>query len=219
MGRVADLSHTNTARMSLKRLHYFSGLTLALFVGMHLMNHLCSLAGPEAHMQNMAMLRVVYRNPIVETLLFAAVIVQVVSGLTLRRRLRGQTMGFYPRLQIWSGLYLAFFLVFHVSAVLVGRHVLHLDTNFYFGAAGLNSFPTLLFFFPYYTLACMAFFGHVAAVHAAKAQKPLLGLSPQQQSHTMLALGGLLTLLIFYGLTDGFRGITLLADYLILTGK
>lgn len=205
--------------MSLKRLHYFSGLTLALFVGMHLMNHLWSLAGPAAHIQTMTMLRVVYRNPIVEMLLFAAVVVQVVSGLTLRRRLRGQRVGFYPRLQIWSGLYLAFFLVFHVSAVLVGRHVLHLDTNFYFGAAGLNSFPTLLFFFPYYTLACMAFFGHVAAVHAAKARRPLLGLSPQQQSHTVLALGGLLTLLIFYGLTDGFRGIMLPADYLILTGK
>jgi succinate dehydrogenase/fumarate reductase cytochrome b subunit len=205
--------------MPLKRLHYFSGLTLALFVGLHLMNHLWSLAGPAAHIDMMATLRLIYRNPVVETLLLIAVGVQVVSGLRLRRKLRGQTAGFYPRLQLWSGLYLAFFLMAHVFAVMMGRFVFQLDTNYYFGAAGINFFPTMLFYIPYYSLACMAFFGHVAAIHSMKMRASLLGLTPVQQSHVLLVLGGAFTLVLLYALTQGFRGIDLPADYLILIGR
>jgi hypothetical protein len=205
--------------MRLKTLHFFSGLTLALFVGLHLFNHLWALAGPAAHIDMMAALRLVYRHPFVEALLLAAVVVQVVSGLRLRRKLRGQVVGFYPRLQLWSGLYLAFFLVVHVSAVMMGRFVLHLDTNFYYGAAGINFFPAMLFFLPYYSLACMAFFGHVAAIHAMKMRTSLLGLTPVQQAHVMLALGGAFTLVLLYALTQGFHGIDLPSDYHILIGK
>jgi hypothetical protein len=205
--------------MPLKRLHYFSGLTLALFVGLHLANHLWSLAGPAAHIELMASLRLVYRNPLVEMLLLAAVLVQVVSGLRLRHKLRGQVAGFYPRLQVWSGLYLAFFLVAHVFAVMMGRFVFQLDTNYYFGAAGLNFFPTMLFYIPYYALGCMAFFGHVAAIHAMKMRAFLFGLSPVQQAHILLALGGGITLVVLYGLTNQLQGIVLPPDYLILIGK
>lgn len=205
--------------MPLKRLHYFSGLTLALFVGLHLMNHLWSLAGPTAHIDMMASLRLIYRNPVVETLLLIAVGVQVVSGLRLRRKLRGQVVGFYPRLQLWSGLYLAFFLVAHVFAVLMGRFVFQLDTNYYFGAAGINFFPTMLFYIPYYSLACMAFFGHVAAIHSMKMRASLLCLTPVQQSHVLLALGGAFTLVLLYALTQGFHGIDLPTEYMILIGR
>lgn len=205
--------------MQLKRLHYFSGLTIALFVGLHLFNHLWSLAGPAAHIDMMATLRVIYRHPVVETLLLAAVVVQVVSGLRLRRKLRGQVAGFYPRLQLWSGLYLAFFLVAHVFAVMMGRFVFQLDTNYYYGAAGMNFFPTMLFYIPYYSLACMAFFGHVAAIHAMKMPVNLLGLTPAQQSHVLLALGGAFTLVLLYALTQGFHGIDLPAEYMILIGR
>jgi hypothetical protein len=205
--------------MRLKTLHYFSGLTLTLFVGLHLFNHLWALAGPAAHIDMMAALRLVYRHPVVEALLLAAVVVQVVSGLRLRRKLRGQVVGFYPRLQLWSGLYLAFFLVAHVFAVLMGRLVFQLDTNYYFGAAGINFFPTMLFYIPYYSLACMAFFGHVAAIHSMKMRANLLGLTPAQQAHGMLALGGAFTLVLLYALTQGFHGIVLPSEYLILIGR
>jgi hypothetical protein len=42
---------------------------------------------------------------------------------------------------------MALFLIIHVSAVLTGRFILHLDTNFYFGVAGINNFPFSLFLF------------------------------------------------------------------------
>jgi hypothetical protein len=32
-----------------KNIHYFSGITLAIFIGFHLLNHLLSLGGPILH--------------------------------------------------------------------------------------------------------------------------------------------------------------------------
>ena len=118
-----------------------------------------------------------------------------------------------------GGLYLAIFLVIHVSAVLVGRFYLKLDTNFYFGAAGINSFPVNLFFIPYYALAVLSFFGHLAAVHSKKMNQPILMLSPNQQAWGILILGAALTLILFYGLTNQFSGIELPEEYRILTGQ
>jgi hypothetical protein len=111
---------------------------------------------------------VVYRNVFIETLLLAAVLVQIITGLWLFNKGRKWASTFFEKLQIWSGLYLAIFFLIHLSAVLGGRWVLHLDTNFYFGVSGLNTFPFNLFFIPYYGLAVMSFFGHIAAIHQRK---------------------------------------------------
>ena len=107
----------------------------------------------------------------------------------------------------------------HLSAVLVGRYFLSLDTNFYFGVAGLNSFPLNLFFIPYYGLAILSFFGHIAAIHNKKMKYKILHLTPEQQSKTILILGIFVTLIIFYGLTNHFKGVTIPAEYKILIGK
>lgn len=64
----------------MKRLHYVAGLTLAVFVSFHLLNHLSPLYGPEQHIATMPTLRSLYRNPVAETLLLGAVGVQMVSG-------------------------------------------------------------------------------------------------------------------------------------------
>ncbi len=197
----------------MKRLHYFSGLTTALFVGLHLFNHLVSLWGPEAHINLMETLRLVYRNPIVETILLMAVVLQIVTGLRLFFSKRKTVSTFYEKLQIRSGLYLAFFLVMHVAAVLTGRYILNLDTNFYFGVAGLNTFPLYLFFVPYYGLAVLAFFAHLAAIHYQKMKREIFGISVAQQARFILALGALVSLIILYGSTNGFIGFEIPAAY------
>ena len=66
-----------------------------------------------------------------------------------------------PWLQAGSGAYLVFFFLNHVGAVLLGRGVLHLDTNFYFAAAGFHVPPFPFFFAPYYFLAVLALFTHL----------------------------------------------------------
>ncbi|NKI33473.1 hypothetical protein HCU67_16100 [Muricauda sp. DJ-13] len=205
--------------MNLKKLHYFSGITISIFVGFHLFNHFFSLFGPSAHIELMNDLRVVYRTTFIETVLLLAVAIQIISGIKLFLKKRKTKSGFFQKLQIWTGLYLAFFLIVHVSAVLSGRMFLKLDTNFYFGVAGLNTFPLNLFFVPYYGLAIISFFGHVAAIHSMKMKRKVLGVTPYQQTYTILFMGVLLALVLLYGLTDGFNGIEIPKDYDIMIGK
>lgn len=205
--------------MNLRRIHYFSGIVLCAFIGMHLFNHVYGIMGADAHISMMIFLRMLYRNFVAETILLAACGTQIVTGIALvRRRDRAETSTFY-RLQIWSGLYLSLFLMIHLGAVLAGRWALHLDTNFYFAAAGLNTFPFLLFFIPYYGLAILAITVHLAAIHSRKMQHNVLGIKPNHQALVMIAIGLLATFLILYGMTGHFRGVEIPAGYGVLVGK
>lgn len=199
--------------MDFKKLHYFSGIAISFFVGLHLFNHFCSLWGAEMHIELMNNLRVVYRNVIIETILILAVGIQIISGIKLFLKARKTTFGFFEKLQIWTGLYLAFFLLIHVGSVLSGRILINLDTNFYFGVAGLNTFPLNLFFVPYYGLAIISFFGHIASVHTKKMKSRIFGIEPINQSYLILAVGIISALIIFYGLTNGFSGIEIPKEY------
>jgi hypothetical protein len=205
--------------MTVKRFHYLSGLTITIFITLHLFNHIFSILGADKHIAVMNALRIFYRNIFVETILLSAVLVQIVSGLHLFNAKRKMTISNFDKMQIWSGLYLAFFFIIHLSAVLVGRSFLHLDTNFYFGVAGLNTFPLNLFFIPYYGLAIFSIFGHLAAVHNKKMKQNLLGLTQNKQSKSILFLGACLTILIFYGLTNHFKGVKIPIEYNVLIGK
>jgi len=203
----------------MKKIHYISGITITIFVVLHLFNHVYSLFGAAAHIELMNDLRILYRNAVSETILIFAVVVQVVSGAKLFLQKRKSAKTFFDNLQIWSGCYLAFFLVFHLSAVLIGRYILDLDTNFYFGAAGLNTFPLNLFFVPYYTLAITSFFGHISAIHSKKMESNFIGLEPAKQSAIILIFGMVLAVVILYGLTNGFSGIEIPKAYDIMIGK
>ncbi|WP_405567057.1 hypothetical protein [Polaribacter sp. Asnod6-C07] len=205
--------------MNLKRLHYFSGITISLFVGLHLFNHIYSLYGVNAHVKLMNDLRVVYRNIIVETILLVAVGIQIISGIRLFFKKRKKESNFFERLQIWTGLYLSVFLIIHLGAVLSGRLILKLDTNIYFGVAGLNTFPLNLFFIPYYGLAIISFFGHISAVHSKKMKSKIFGIDTVKQSYGILIIGIILTLVILFGLTNGFNGIEIPKEYNIMIGK
>jgi hypothetical protein len=205
--------------MTTRRIHYLSGVVISIFVGFHLMNHAYSVFGPERHIELMTSLRLLYRNILVEVILMLAVAVQIISGLSLFAISRKSATSNFDRLHIWSGLYLAIFLVIHVSAVFAGRYFLNLDTNFYFGVAGLNTFPTNLFFVPYYALAILSFFGHVASIHNKKANEVIMGLKVDSQAKAILILGMLVTLLIFWGLTNHLQGVEIPEEYKVLIGR
>ena len=100
-----------------------------------------------------------------------------------------------------------------------GRFILDLDTNFYFGVAGLNTFPFNLFFIPYYPLAIISFFVHLSAVHSKKMKQNIFRLEPLRQSYGILIIGIILTLTILYGLTNGFNGVEIPQKYDILIGQ
>ena len=205
--------------MGTKKLHYISGIALSVFIGLHLFNHFYSIFGTDKHIGLMNMLRHFYRNIFVETVLLLAVVTQIVSGLHLFNKKRKVATSGFDKLHIWSGFYLAIFLVIHLAAVFSGRLYFHLDTNFYFGVAGLNSFPFYLFFIPYYGIAIISVFGHIASVHNIKMKETVLGLSPNRQARAIAFLGICLAIVIFYGLTDHFRGIIIPKAYNVLIGK
>ena len=125
--------------MNLRIIHKYSALVIVAFAFLHITNHLMSLINIQSHIVFMDIARKIYRQPIVEGLLLLCVVFQATSGLWLLIRGWRQRRGFVAWLQAISGSYLACFLLVHVGAVLYGRAILQLDTNFYFAAAGLLS--------------------------------------------------------------------------------
>ncbi|MBR9920093.1 MAG: hypothetical protein GYB31_04580 [Bacteroidetes bacterium] len=197
---------------SLNRLHFFSGIFLCVFISLHLFNHLLVFFDPETHIRFMEILRVVYRNIVVEVLLIGAVYLQIYSGLKLLKnkwRLRKRKrIIFY---QLITGFYLSFFLVIHTSAIFAGRLIFDLDTNLYFGAAGINRFPLNLFFIPYYFLATIAVFWHLACAVQLKAGSKI-------GARILFVSGVFLAIVLIYGLSSGFAGLEIPSEYYVPYG-
>ena len=147
--------------MSMRKFHRLSASILAIFILLHLGNHLAAVASAQAHIAFMEAIRPLYRHAVVEPVLLACVLFQCGSGTWMVLRSWRKRDGFVAWLQAGSGIYLALFLLFHVGAVLFGRAALKLDTNFYYAAAGFVLMPSAWFFAPYYFLAVFALFAHL----------------------------------------------------------
>ena len=136
--------------MTLRRLHRYSAVGLTAFIALHLMNHVVgALLGPHAHLAMQGYGALIYRAPFVEPLLLGSVLIQIISGVRLAMK-RGWPKPFSAKVQTISGLYLANFLLMHVSAIMVARWS-GVETNLYFAAAGIHAggiWPW--FFLPYY---------------------------------------------------------------------
>jgi len=152
----------------LKKYHRLSGLVMAAFLLLHISNHLFALGGPAWHISVMNFFRLIYRFPPIEILLLMCVIFQIASGIILIFKKGFLKQPLYVKLQVMSGLYLSFFLIFHVWAVLIARYHWNIETDFYFAAGVANRRPDKLFFIPYYTLSLLSVFTHIACAHYAK---------------------------------------------------
>lgn len=152
------------ARPWIRIAHRVSAVLLAIFLAMHLLNHVAGLWGVAAHLDFMDAARLVYRSPALEPVLLAAVLVQIVTGVEQVRAAWGTRRGFWRRTQAASGLYLAFFLANHTFWVLVARLGYGLDSNFYLAATFLTIWPLPILFAPYYALGVLALFAHLACV-------------------------------------------------------
>jgi len=142
--------------------HRVSAVLLAIFLAVHLLNHVAGLSGVAAHIAFMEGARLVYRSPALEPLLLAAALVQIVSGVEQVRAGWGTRRGFWQRTQAVSGLYLAFFLANHTFWVLVTRLGYGLDSNFYLAATFLTIWPLPILFAPYYAIGVLALCAHLA---------------------------------------------------------
>jgi hypothetical protein len=153
----------NTAQgtVDFRSVHRALATIMIFFAAAHMANHLAGLASASSHIALMDRLRVVYRAPAIEVGLLACVAMHALSGLVLLRRGWNSRSGAIAWLQGASGGYLGIFLLIHVAAVLYGRWVLGIDTNFYLAAAGLHVSPARYFFGPYYFFAVISLFVHI----------------------------------------------------------
>ncbi|GAB2191591.1 hypothetical protein MAH1_31990 [Sessilibacter sp. MAH1] len=193
--------------------HRISACFICGFIVVHICNHLFALGGVDTHIAVMDVLRQVYRQQLVEIVLLGCVTFQVGSGLLFIKRRWGQRKGFFERLQAISGGYLAFFLVNHVGAVLFGRAQLDLDTNFYFAAAGIYVDPFQFYFIPYYFLAVVAVFCHVACAAHWLLQGRLSLQARDLAGYSIIFVGVLVSFLIMLAFSGGLFPVEIPSEY------
>lgn len=210
------LCHKEKTVIMTKKIHYFAGITISLFVGIHLLNHLALLFGEQAHISFMNGARLIYRSLIGELLLLLAVFVQIVSGIRLVRQMwKSKSKAIFHRLHLYSGLYLSFFLIMHTLATVGGRYFLSVDTNIYYGASVVVSMPHRIFYLPYYALSVISFFAHIACIHRIKVRQfNLSETTATQHAQVIIATGFLITILIIWKML----GVEVPSEYMQLLG-
>ncbi len=190
-----------------RQIHRAFALIIGAFALLHLGNHLMAWGGVDMHTAALKMVRMIYRNPVAETVLIGAVLGQILIGLRLAvRRWQGGVDKGWGRLQLGSGLVLAVFLGAHMGAALSARWLSELDTNFYWPAGTLTLAPLKYGFWPYYLIAVFSFFAHIAsALH-------FQGLT--KSARTLVVLGAIAAPIIVLPFSGLIYDIALPAEHL-----
>lgn len=139
---------------------------LLLFLVAHIDNHLLALWSPALHTQAMKLLETVYRATLIEPLLLLCMLALAATGLTLAWRHTAIQGDVYRRVQTLTGVYLAAFIISHLTAIIVlARWLSHVHTNDWayvsYAPTGMLRDPWGLRLIPHYALAVWAVVTHV----------------------------------------------------------
>jgi succinate dehydrogenase/fumarate reductase cytochrome b subunit len=181
----------------LLRVHRWSAVVIATFAALHVAGHLTAFVSLELNLAVVDRLRSVYKQPLFEGLLLAAVPVQVVTGLMLYRAGRNRTSGFFHRLQLASGLYLAAFIAAHTMATAV----LFRNITFYTATGASNGVFTDPIFMSYYVLGPLAVFAHAACALRVMLARRVGRARAERWAVGTLAVSGALCVLIALALS------------------
>lgn len=151
---------------SIVRLQAASGLSLAIFVGLHLMNLFAAMWGPEVYDGLQTRLRWWYQSPVYEIFGLGVALMLHLGCAWLRirqRKARGSASPAVPwplRAHRWSGYFLASVIFVHAAATR-GPSLLW---GIWPGFAGVSFTFWWLpwFFYPYYAALALAGFIHLA---------------------------------------------------------
>lgn len=197
-----------------KTIHRITGIFIAVFALAHLFNHAMAWFGIETHREIMETLRQFYRQPLIEAVLVICFGFQVYSGVIQVKRLKKENaLTLNDRLQIYSGVVFAFFIIQHIPAVLFQRAYFKFDTNFYFAARVVLEAPFKYYFVPYYFLGMMAFGVHVAVTHRKKMAEAVNRKQADFQALLIVLLFLTLTGIIFYVFMGGRFPIAIPHEY------
>lgn len=134
---VSDTASQAHPSSRLRVAHGICGSITALYVLFHIFNHLFGLISPQAHAAVMDIGRVVYRAAVIEPLLVAVMLFQIISGLRLAWTWTETTADRYRVFQLASGVFMSVFILGHMNSVFIfARTFLDIPTDWAF-AAGL----------------------------------------------------------------------------------
>ena len=143
-----------------------AGIIIAAFVIWHLANHVVALWSLDQNKAVMDVLRLWYRSNIVQPLLVALLLWQLLSGLRLLWAKLPSAGDLYSSIQTATAAYLAVYVSSHLIAVFVlGRWFLAVDTTFPWASGaptGLLLDPWSVRLVPHYSLAVLFLFSHLA---------------------------------------------------------
>jgi hypothetical protein len=147
--------------------HGFSALAIiAIFLGLHLTNHLTGLIGPETHAQFMKAVRTIYRAKLVEPVLILLLFFQVGTGLYFAFRCMAKPLDAFRAFQVASGMYLAFYVIGHMDSVFIlGRTFLGIETGWDFATGapvGLIKGARNIRLLPHYGLGVFFVISHLS---------------------------------------------------------
>ena len=158
----------NAAPAPLRVAHGISAVgIIAIFLAMHLANHLTFILGPDTYRAVMRTMRHVYRQEFVQPVLVALFLFQVGSGVYLATHSDVRPMDRFRTFQIASGIFLAAYVLGHMNSVFVfARLYLGIDSDWAFATgspSGLIKDAWNIRLVPHYGLAVFFVLSHLAA--------------------------------------------------------
>jgi len=159
---------TGTAPARLRVAHGLSALgIIAIFLALHLVNHLMFILGPDTYRAVMKAVRHVYRQEVLQPLLVALFLFQLGSGVYLATHARERPMDRFRTFQIASGIFLATYVLGHMNSVFVfARLYLGIDSDWAFATgapAGLIKDAWNIRLVPHYGLGVFFVLSPLAA--------------------------------------------------------
>lgn len=153
------------ARLMFRAVHRGTAYFLLTFLLLHIGHHMTGVLGVEAYNDLQKSLRLIYRHPIIEPILFFAVGLQLLVGLALvvKSVRQERPKGFWSWIQILSGITIFLTVGEHMLALYLARVIDGLDTTLYWPLSVMNGAPFVYYFAPYYFLMVASVFIHAAA--------------------------------------------------------
>jgi hypothetical protein len=148
----------------MERLHKLASTVIFVFLSLHITNHLVGLKGIEFHDIFLQATRIITRDPIIETVIILAFVLQIITGHALARTIWRERKDAVHQIQAASGTILSLFIILHLLQIALGRMVFDLDTNFYYVAAGFMASGWKYAFIALYGLGIFALFVHMGAM-------------------------------------------------------
>lgn len=181
-----------------RHIHATSAVVLAAFALAHVLNHSVAIVSLATNTAMLNALRLVYRQNIGQTVLVAAVALQVCTGLTMVSKYYLRRAAPLRNLQLLSGLYLAVFLITHLITVFTVRRA-GINTDFIWAShapAGLLATIATVPLLPRYALAVVAVFVHLACQARWNLSRLLSQSGARTVSYGVMALGAATTLVV-----------------------